>query len=58
MIEESVKSVKESVHQLVDEHLARAAAYDIMGDMVNEILEQEAPKLVSVQMSLVHLNAK
>jgi hypothetical protein len=46
VIEESVRSVKEAVHQLVDEHLAQAAVVDIMGDMINEILEQEAPKLV------------
>ena len=46
-MEESVKAVKGAVHELVDEHLARAAAYDSMWGMVDEIIRDETPQIVS-----------
>ena len=50
VIEESVACVKSAVHELVEEHLARAAAYDIMGEIFEEILKEEMPELVSATM--------
>ena len=46
--EESVKAVRGAVHELIDEHLAKAAAYDSMWNMVDDLVREEAPNIVSV----------
>ena len=46
MLEGATEVVHDSMLQMVDSHLERAAVYDIAVDIMNETIEMEAPELV------------
>ena len=45
--EESFNVVTDAIKDLVEVHLEKAAAYDIVMDMCTEIIETEGPDIVS-----------
>ena len=45
--EGATEAVRETMLEMVDSHLERAAVYDLAVDVMNETIEHEAPELVS-----------